>query len=62
MSPPNIVSMHAACMHKSKGKGPTMRCVQRNSGKNNMQFEANNVDGVDKVYAILTKYMNLKAR
>ena len=54
--------MHAACMHKSKGKGPTMRCVQRNSSKNNIQFEVNNVDGVDKVYAILTKYMNLKAR
>lgn len=57
LSPTNIVSIHTAYIHKSKGKGPTIRCVQRN---NNIQFEVNNVDSVDKVYTILTKYMNLK--
>ena len=52
--------------NKSKGKGPTVRCVKRKCGDisnlNSKQeilsaFEVTNVDSVDKVYHIITQHM-----
>ena len=47
---------------KIKGKkGPNVRCVPRASTSNHRKaLEINNVDSVDKVYIILTKYMGIK--
>ena len=54
--------------NKSKGKGPTVRCIKRKRGDfSNLNsnediisaFEVINVDSVDKVYHIITQHMKL---
>ncbi|KAL7518344.1 hypothetical protein ACHAWX_003185 [Stephanocyclus meneghinianus] len=52
---------------KSKGRGHTVRCVQRKHNKMNdsdqgisAAFEVTNVDSVDKVYRIITEHMKLQ--
>ena len=58
LAPPDVVAIHPATILKPKGKGPNIRCAQRR--KNGKAFEVNNVDSVEKVHRILTKYMNVK--
>jgi len=59
LAPTSLVAIHPVIIQRPKGKGPNVRCIQRkkNSGK---AFEVNNVDSVEKVHRILTKYMNVK--
>jgi hypothetical protein len=40
-----------------KSRGPTVRCIQENTG---LAFDVGYVDSVDKVYRILTKHMKVK--
>lgn len=51
------VQIHPAILSKTKGKGPTIRVLKRSSPFT--AFEVNNVNHVDKVYYILTNYMNI---
>lgn len=74
LAPQNDVTICPAILSKTKGKGPSVRCIYQgkddngdasdgeNEGafKSSKSFEVNNVDSVEKVYVILTKYMNIK--
>ncbi len=58
LAPINSIAVHPAILMKTKGiKGPNVRCVKR--GPNGKAFDIKNVDSVDKVYMILTKYMGI---
>jgi len=69
LSPPKLVQIHPAMLSKTKGKGPTVRCIQRQppsppsittkTTPPPYAFDVNNVNDVDKVYLILTRYMNI---
>jgi len=54
---PGSVHIHPAYLHKTKAKGPNIRCIQKVSPFK--AFEVNNVNDIDKVYRILTKHMGL---
>lgn len=54
---PGSVQIHPAYLHKTKAKGPNIRCIQKVSPFK--AFEVNNVNDIDKVYRILTKHMGL---
>ncbi len=51
------ITIHPAILSKSKSKGPNIRVIQRTPPYK--AFEVNNVNDIDKVYHILTKYMNI---
>eukprot|EP01083_Nonionella_stella_P138727 422244_1 len=54
---PGSVQIHPAYLHKTKAKGPNIRCIQKVAPFK--AFEVNNVNDIDKVYRILTKHMGL---
>jgi len=69
LAPSHLVSVKPAIIHKPKGKGPNVRCIERQvysvnneliRKSNPRSFEVNNVDSVEKVHRILTKHMNIK--
>jgi hypothetical protein len=60
LAPSSTVQVKPAILPKSKFKGPSVRCIARQSGK--ASFDVGNVDAVDKVYRILTKHMQIKVR
>lgn len=63
LAPPDVVQVHPAYLHKTKAKGPNIRCIQRmispNGTKSPKAFEVNNVNDIDKVYRILTEHMGI---
>lgn len=67
LSPPNIVRIHPAILSKTKGKGPSVRCIRRRPSPSTTTtphpsaFEVNNVNDVDKVFLILTQHMNVSS-
>lgn len=52
------INIHPAILSKTKAKGPNVRCIQRTPPYK--AFEVNNVNDIDKVYRILTKYMSIQ--